>query len=75
MYILYTPSHSFNACDKYIATPHSSEDKLKFCRTVWEFGLITGNYEGENQLFPPENSKRGVSGLRKTPVQTLLVVK
>jgi hypothetical protein len=40
-----------------IATPDSTEDKLKFCRTEWEFGFITGNSERKIQLFPPEHSK------------------
>jgi len=50
--------HSFNTCDKYIVTPHSSEDKIKFWKTNWEFVFITGNSERELQLFSPENSKR-----------------
>jgi len=52
-------SHSFKACDKYITTPDCSADKLKFCRTDWEFGFITVNSEREKQLFPNENLKKG----------------
>jgi hypothetical protein len=64
MYILYTTPHSFKACDKYIAIPDCSADKLKFCRTDWEIGFITGNSEREKQVFPTENLKEGflVSG-------------
>jgi len=41
----------------YVTTPESSEVKLKFWRTDWGFGFITGNSEREIQLFPPEHSK------------------
>jgi len=48
MYTLYTKLALSNARDKYITTPHTGEDKLKFWRANLDFGFITGNSEQEN---------------------------
>jgi hypothetical protein len=58
-------THTPNARDKFIATPHSSEDKLKFWKNDWEFCFIAVNSEREIQLFPPEKLKHAFLFSRK----------
>jgi len=66
--------NTLNARNEFIATPHSSEDNLKFWKNDWEFGFIT-EFWTRNSVVSTWKLKTCVFLLKKIPVQTLLVAK